>query len=77
MDESLTDRLINTDVSAMTGAEKLAHLDAVEEHMRHLKRSELALLEGRPEVVAQHPHLQDRLDYLRTLDLDELSGPGS
>jgi hypothetical protein len=77
MDESLTDRLVNTDVSALNGAEMRAHLDAVAKHMKHLQRSELALLEGSPEVVAQNPQLRDRLDYLRSLDLEELSGPGS
>ncbi|MGY4773123.1 hypothetical protein ACXC9Q_39970 [Kribbella sp. CWNU-51] len=77
MDESLTDRLINTDLSALNSAEMRAHLDAVEQHMRHLNRSELTLLEGSPEVVAQQPHLQDRLAYLRSLDLQEISGPGS
>ncbi|TDW19135.1 hypothetical protein [Kribbella kalugense] len=77
MDESLTDRLVNTDVSALSGAELRAHLDAVDQHLKHLQRSELELLEGSPEVVAQNPQLRDRRDYLRSLDLEELSGPGS
>ncbi|TDW90710.1 MULTISPECIES: hypothetical protein [Kribbella] len=76
-DESLTDRLVNTDVSALSGLELRAHLEAVDQHMKYLQRSELALLEGSPEVVAQNSQLRDRLDYLRTLDLEELSGPGS
>ena len=76
-DESLTDRLVNTDVSALSGLELRAHLEAVDQHMKYLQRSELALLEGSPEVVAQNSQLRDRRDYLRTLDLEELSGPGS
>jgi hypothetical protein len=77
MDESLTDRLINTDVSAMDGAEMLAHLDAVEQQMRNLLSAELALLQENPDLVATRPQLQARLDYLRTLELEEVSGPGS
>jgi hypothetical protein len=77
MDRSLTDSLVNADLSSMSGAEMAAHLDAVQQHLRNLQRSELALLEGSPEAVAQNPQLRDRRDYLRSLDLEELSGPGS
>jgi hypothetical protein len=77
MNESETDRLINTDLSGLSGAELLDHLDAVEHRLKELKKTELELLEGSPEVVADRPELQARLDHLRTLDLDEASGPGS
>jgi hypothetical protein len=77
MDRSLTDSLVNADLSSMSGAEMLAHLDAVQQHMRNLQRTELALLEDSPHIVAERPDLRDRLDYLRSLDLEELSGPGS
>ena len=76
-DDSETDRLINTDVSALTGAEMLAHLDAVERRMKELLRTERELLEGSAAVLADQPELQARLDYLRTVDLPEVSGPGS
>lgn len=65
----MTDRLINVDLSGMSGPELLAHLDAVEQHMTRLRRTELALLEGSPEIVAQRPELQAQLDHLRSLDL--------
>jgi hypothetical protein len=45
--------------------------------MKELMRTELELLESSPEVVADRPELQGRLDYLRTIDLGEVSGPGS
>lgn len=77
MNESETDRLLNTDVSGLTGAEMVAHLDAVERQMKHLMRTERELLEGSLELVADRPELQTRLDYLRSVDLDEASGPGS
>jgi len=77
MDESLTDRLINADVSAMDGAEMLAHLDAVEQQMRNLLGAELALLQENPDLVATHPQLQARLDHLRALPPEKVSGPGS
>jgi hypothetical protein len=70
MDESLTDRLINTDVSAMNRSEKLAHLDAVEQHMRDLLRSQLTLLEENPQIIALRPELGAELDRLRGLNLD-------
>ncbi|MEU4603670.1 hypothetical protein AB0F43_11875 [Kribbella sp. NPDC023972] len=76
-DNSETDRLINTDVSALTGAEMLAHLDAVERRMKQLLRTERDLLEGSADVLADRPELQARLDYLRTVELDEATGPGS
>jgi len=68
----VTDRLINVDISGMSGPELLAHLDAVEQHLRRLRRTELALLEGSPEIVAQRPELQAQLDHLRGLDLEDL-----
>lgn len=71
-DHSETDRLVSVDVSDMSGPELLAHLDAVEQHMRKLRRTELALLEGSPEIVAQRPELQAHLAHLRTLDLEDL-----
>jgi hypothetical protein len=74
-DHSETDRLVNVDVSGMSGPELLAHLDAVEQHMRTLRRTELALLEGSPEIVAQRPELQAQLAHLRTLDLDTPPSP--
>ena len=74
MDESLTDRLTNTDLSAMNGAELLAHLDAVEQHMRNLQRAKLALLEDNPQLVAQSPELRALLDQLRGLNLDDVKG---
>lgn len=77
MDESVTERLINADLSAMDGVEMRAHLDAVEQHMKQLQRAELTLLEDSSELIGQHPQLQDRLAYLRTLDLDEVEHPSS
>jgi hypothetical protein len=74
MDESLTDRLINTDLSAMNRSEKLAHLDAVEQHMRDLLRTQLTLLEENPQLVALRPELRARLDRLRGLNFDADSG---
>ena len=77
MDESVTDRLVSTDVSALNGAEVLAHLDAVEQHLRTLQRAQLALLDENPDVVEQSPELRAQRDHLRSLNLDEVSGPGS
>lgn len=77
MDESETTRLINTDVSGLSGAEMAAHLDAVERQMKELMKAELELLEGSSVVLADHPELQARLDHLRALDLGEISTPGS
>ena len=71
-DHSETDRLVSVDVSGMSGPELAAHLDAVEQHMRKLRRTELALLEGSPEIVAQRPELQAHLAHLRTLNLEDL-----
>ncbi|HET6299117.1 MAG TPA: hypothetical protein VFG33_37455 [Kribbella sp.] len=65
-DSATTDALVNADLSAMTPPEMLAHLDAVELRLRQLRRDQLQLLEGSPEVVAQHPSLQELLDHLRT-----------
>jgi len=70
MDESLTDRLINTDLSAMNHSQKLAHLDAVEQDMRDLLGTQLTLLEENPQLVAQRPELHARRDRLRGLNLD-------
>lgn len=69
-DQSETDRLINTDVSALSGSEMREHLDAVERQMKQLLRTELELLEASAEVLADQPELQARLDTLRTMDLD-------
>jgi hypothetical protein len=71
MDESVTDRLITTDLSSMNGVELLAHLDEVEQHMRNLQRAKLALLEDSPELVAQRPELRALLEQLRGLNLDD------
>jgi hypothetical protein len=71
-DQSETDRLINTDVSGLTGAEMREHLDAVEHRMKQLLRTELELLERSAQVLADRPELQARLGYLRTLDLEDL-----
>ena len=73
MDESVTERLVNTDVSAMDGVEMLAHLDAVQQQLRSLQESKLALLEDNPQLVARSPELQVLLEQLRA----EVSGPGS
>ena len=70
-DESETDRLINTDVSALSGPEMREHLDAVERQMKQLLRTELELLEASAELVADRPELQSRLDHLRTADLGD------
>ena len=88
VDESLTDRLTNIDPSTMSGAEMVAHLDAVEQHKRYLIRTALAMLDENAELVAQYPHLQDmladlrsqpsdELEHLRAVTPEELSGPGS
>jgi len=74
VDESLTDRLTSTDLSSMNGAELLAHLDAVEQHMRNLQRAKLALLEDNPQIVAQRPELRALLEQLRSLNLDDTKG---
>ena len=74
MDESLTDQLTSTDLSSLNGAELLAHLDAVEEHMRNLQRAKLALLEDNPQLVAQSPELRALLEQLRGLNLDDVKG---
>ena len=74
VDESLTDRLTSTDLSSMNGAELLAHLDAVEQHMRNLQRAKLALLEDNPQIVAQRPELRALRDQLRSMDLDAVTG---
>ena len=73
MDESVTERLVNTDVSALDGAELRAHLDAVQQQLRSLQESKLALLEDNPLLVDQSPELQALLEQLRA----EVSGPGS
>ena len=58
----------------MNGAELLAHLDAVEQHMRNLQRAKLALLEDNPQIVAQRPELRALLEQLRSLNLDDTKG---
>ncbi len=77
MDESVTDRLISADVSAMNGAEMRAHLDAVQQQLRSLQQAQLALLDENPEIVAQRPELATLLDQLRAENPGEISGPGS
>ncbi|WP_132154515.1 hypothetical protein [Kribbella antiqua] len=77
MDESVTDRLISADVSAMDGAEMRAHLDAVQQHLRSLQQAQLALLDENPEIVAQRPELVALLDQLRAENPGPVSGPGS
>ncbi len=72
-DESETDRLVNTDISSLTGPEALAHLDAVEHRMRQLLRTQRDLLEANAEALADQPELQARLDHLRTVNLDDPS----
>lgn len=72
MDESRTDRLITTDISALTGPELLAHLDEVEQQIRTIHKTKLALLEDNPHLVAQSPDLQALLKQLRTLNLDDV-----
>jgi hypothetical protein len=74
MDESVTDRLLSADVSGMNGAELLAHLDAVQHQLRNLQRSQLALLDENPEIVAQRPELVALLDQLRAQNPDGVSG---
>jgi hypothetical protein len=74
------DQLFKQDISTMDGKESLAALDLLDRYQRQIRREFLHLLEAHPKVVAQHPQLQDELDYLRTLDLGEVgevSGPGS
>lgn len=76
MDESETERLIGTDVSGLSGQEMLDHLDSVERRMKELLKAELELLEGSAELLADRPELQARLDHLRTVDLNGVSGAG-
>lgn len=70
-DDSETSRLVNTDVSTLTPTEMKAHLVAVERRMKHLLTNERDLLEASAQVLGDHPELQSRLEYLRTLDLDD------
>ncbi|TDO58106.1 hypothetical protein EV651_110140 [Kribbella sp. VKM Ac-2571] len=76
-DDSETSRLVNTDVSTLTPAEMRAHLNAVERRMKHLLRTERDLLETSAQVLIDHPELQSRLEYLRTVDLDDPADPDS
>ncbi|HWD78678.1 MAG TPA: hypothetical protein VG497_07350 [Kribbella sp.] len=76
-DESETDRLLATDVAGLSGPELLAHLDAVEDRVRQLLRTQRDLLEASAGRLADQPELQARLDYLRTVDLDDPSASGS
>jgi hypothetical protein len=69
-DASETDRLVNTDVSALTPTELKAHLAAVEQRMKDLLRTERDLLEANAEALADQPALQARLTQLRTKPLD-------
>ncbi len=77
MDESLTDRLVSADVSNLHGADLVAHLDAVQQHLRNLQKAQLALLEENQEAIAQYPELQEELERLQALSPDEITGPGS
>ena len=77
MDESETERLISTDVSSLSGAEMLDHLDSVERRMKELLKAELELLEGSAALLADRPELQARLDHLRSVDLDGVNGPNA
>jgi hypothetical protein len=77
MDQSLTDRLVNTDVSALSGADLLAHLDAVQQHQRNLQKAQLALLEENQEAIARYPELQQELERLQALPPDEIAAQGS
>ncbi|MFI5736710.1 hypothetical protein ACIA49_41715 [Kribbella sp. NPDC051587] len=65
------------DPTSLTGQELLAELDALHVRQTLLLWIQLRLLESNPEVVATHPDLQDKLDFLRTLDLEGVSGLGS
>ncbi|WP_329005586.1 hypothetical protein OHA18_19600 [Kribbella sp. NBC_00709] len=76
-DDSETTRLVNTDVSNLSPAEMKAHLGAVERQMKHLLKTERDLLEASAQVLTDHPELQSRLEYLRTVDLDDPTDLGS
>ena len=70
-------QLLEADISTMTPAELLARIALLDRWQRQATADLRHLLEANPEVVAQHPELQEELDYLRTLDLEEISDPGS
>ncbi|MFD3405551.1 hypothetical protein ACFWUU_33005 [Kribbella sp. NPDC058693] len=72
-DASETDRLVNTDISALTPTELKAHLAEVEQRMKDLLRTERDLLEANAEALADDPTLQARLTDLRTRPLDDPS----
>ena len=42
---------------------------AVEQRMKELMKTELELLESSPEIVADRPELQARLDHLRAAEI--------
>ncbi|MFI7064975.1 hypothetical protein ACIBL3_28555 [Kribbella sp. NPDC050124] len=74
MDDSETERLISTDVAGLSGEEMLDHLDSVERRMKELLKTELDLLEGSADLLTDRPDLQARLDHLRTVDLNDVTG---
>jgi hypothetical protein len=63
-------------LKSLTGPELLAELDAICSRLTLLRKVELRILESIPEVVATRPDLQEELAFLRTLDLEEVSGLG-
>ena len=67
-DSEITQQLIDTDTAAMSPEELKAHLTLVDERIKQLNALQLGILEERPELVAQHPRLQELLDRLRTLE---------
>ncbi len=77
MDESLTDRLVSTDLSTLNDADLAAHLGAVQQHLRNVQKAQLALLEENREAIAQYPELQEELERLQALSADEITNPGS
>ena len=76
-DSEITQHLVDADTTAMSPEELQAHLALVDQRLRELDAARIGLLEANPEVVAQHPELQEELDRLRTLDIGAASGPGS
>jgi hypothetical protein len=68
-DSEITQQLVDTDTTAMSPQELKAHLALVDERIKQLNVFRLGMLEESPELVAQHPRLQELLDHLRTLDL--------
>ena len=68
------------DPDTLRGPELLEQIAALDRRVRRLRRLRLELLEElerRPGVFAAQPELQEELDYLRALDPEEVSAPGS